>query len=335
MNNRNSIQVSKHLLLAFVLLASIQGFSSRWIGINSNLSEPAKISLISSDIEHSRVHFTLSGFNLREVLTSNGPASIVDITKGSPMQEAGSPDLPKLTTSLVIPDDAEMGAQVIASSYQDFPGMNIAPLKGVLTSDIDPGQVSYIYGNAYNQDAFYPGTIAGMRDPYILRDLRGQTLIVYPFQYNPVTKVLRVYTDITVEVVKISENGTNLLKRKQTEIKINKEYQAIYNRHFLNYGILTYTPLDEYGNILVISYGSFLAAMQPYVNWKRSLGFPTTIVDIDSIGSTPAQIKNFITDYYTAHGLTFVLLVGDNAQIPTYQGSGVGGASDKIGRAHV
>src|SRR5664280_1179711 len=129
MNNRNSIQVSKHLLLTFVLLASIQGFSSRWIGINSNLSEPAKISLISSDIEHSRVHFTLSGFNLREVLTSNGPASIVDITKGSPMQEAGSPDLPKLTTSLVIPDGAEMGAQVIASSYQDFTGMNIAPSK--------------------------------------------------------------------------------------------------------------------------------------------------------------------------------------------------------------
>ena len=328
MNNRNSLRVSKHLLLAFVLLASIPGFSSRWISISRNSPEPARISLISSDIEHSRVHFTLSGFNLREVMTSNGLSTIVEIEKGSPMQEAGSPDLPKLTTSIVIPDNAEMGIRVIASSYQDFPGVDIAPSKGILTRDIDPGKVAYAYGEAYNKDAFYPGTIAGMRDPYILRDLRGQTLIVYPFQYNPVTKVLRVYTDITVEVSKVSDNGTNLLKRRQSETRINKEYQAIYSRHFLNNGNLTYTPLNEYGNILVISYGSFMAAMQPYVSWKRSLGFPTTIVSIDSIGSSPAQIKNFISNYYTAHGLTFVLLVGDNAQIPTYQGSGVGGASD-------
>src|SRR5450759_3581523 len=167
-----------------------------------------------------------------------------------------------------------------------------------------------------------------MRDPYILRDLRGQTLIVYPFQYNPVTKVLRVYNDLTVEVRKVSDKGVNPMVRKTKDIRVNKEFNAIYSRHFLNYGPLNYIPLNDYGNILVISYGTFMTAMQPYVNWKRSIGFPTTIVNIDSVGTTPALIKQYITDYYNAHGLTFVLLVGDNAQVNTYQGSGVGGASD-------
>lgn len=328
MNQKKSIREKKFIFLLFILLVSIPGFSTRWIPINSPTPEAAKISLISSDIEHSRVHFTLSGFNLREVITPNGPSSIIEITKGSPLQEADSPDLPKLTTSLVIPDNAGMDVRVIASSYQDFPGMEIAPSKGILTRDIDPGKIPYKYGNVYTRDAFYPGTIAGLRDPYILRDLRGQTLIVYPFQYNPVTKVLRVYTDLTVEVSKVSESSSNLLQRRSTAVSVNKEFQAIYTRHFLNYGVLTYTPLNEYGNILVISYTSFMTAMQPYVNWKRSLGFPTTMVSIDSVGSSPAQIKQFITDYYNANGLTFVLLVGDNAQVPTYQGSGVGGASD-------
>ncbi len=312
----------------FILFAVIPAFSSRWIGISSINPLAAKISLVSSDQVQSRVHFTLDGFNINEVMTSKGLAYTLSIKKGSPMEVAGAPDLPKLTASLVIPDNAEMEIVVISSSYKDFPGMDIAPSKGVLTRDIDPATVPYRYGAEYSQDAFYPGTLTGLRDPYILRDLRGQTLIVYPFQYNPATKVLRVYNDLTVEVRKISDNGKNPMVRKTKEIRINKEFTAIYSRHFLNYGPINYTPLDEYGNILVISCGTFMTAMQPYVNWKRSIGFPTKMVSIDSVGNTPAQIKQYITDYYNANGLTFVLLVGDNAQVKTYQGSGVGGASD-------
>jgi cytochrome oxidase Cu insertion factor (SCO1/SenC/PrrC family) len=244
------------------------------------------------------------------------------------MEIAGAPDLPKLTTSLVIPDNAEMEAVVVSSSYKDFPGMDIAPSKGVITRDIDPATVPYRYGEEYSRDAFYPGTVTGMRDPYIIRDLRGQTLIVYPFQYNPVTKVLRVYNDLTIEVRKVSDNGMNPLVRKTKDIRFNKEFNAIYSRHFLNYGSLTYTPLNDYGNILVISYGTFMTAMQPYIDWKRSIGYPTTMVSIDSVGTSSAEIKQYITNYYEVHGLTFVLLVGDNQQVTTYEGSGVGGASD-------
>ena len=320
--------MKKLYLSLFILLAVTPGFSSRWIGISSSNPVSAKISLVSSDLVQSRVQFTLPGFNLHEVMTPNGPAYSIDIKKGSPLEVAGAPDLPKLTASLVIPDNAEMEVVVISSSYKDFPGMDIAPSKGVLTRNIDPATVPYRYGNEYSRDAFFPGTITGMRDPYILRDLRGQTLIVYPFQYNPVTKVLRVYHDLTVEVRKVSNNGMNPLVRKTKDLRVNKEFNAIYSRHFLNYGSMVYTPLNDYGNILVISYGTFMMAMQPYVNWKRSIGFPTTMVNIDSVGTTSAQIKQYITDYYEAHGLTFVLLVGDNAQVKTYQGSGVGGASD-------
>ena len=206
--------------------------------------------------------------------------------------------------------------------------MDIAPSKGVITRDIDPATVPYRYGDEYSRNAFFPGMITGMRDPYIIRDLRGQTLIVYPFQYNPVTKVLRVYNDLTIEVRKISDKGMNPLVRRTNDLRINKEFNALYSRHFLNYGVVTYTPLNDYGNILVISYGTFMTAMQPYVDWKRTIGYPTTMVSIDSVGTTSAAIKQYIINYYNTHGLTFVLLVGDNQQITTYQGSGVGGASD-------
>jgi hypothetical protein len=319
----------KKLIFSFFILLSVTpGFSSRWIGISSQNPVAAKISLVSSDLTLSKVQFTLGGFTLHEVATPNGIAFTLDVKKGSPLEIAGAPDLPKLTTSLIIPDDAEMEAVVISSSFQDYPGMDIAPSKGVLSRDIDPGTVAYRYGSEYSSDAFFPGNLTGMRYPHIIRNLRGQTLIVYPFQYNPVTKVLRVYHDLTVEVRKVGNQGINPLVRSTKSIGINKEFSAVYSRHFLNYGSLTYTPLNDYGNILIISYGSFMTAMEPYVTWKRSVGFPTKIVSIDSVGTTPAEIKQYITDYYNANGVTFVLLVGDNQQVKTYQGSGVGGASD-------
>jgi hypothetical protein len=320
--------MKKLVISLIILFAVIPGFSARWIGIGGSDKTAAKISLISSDPGRSRVQFTLAGFSLYDVKAPNGPAYSVAIGKGSPMEVAGAPDLPKLTTSLVIPDDAEMEVVVVSSSYKDFPEMDIAPSKGVFTRDIDPASVPYRYGEEYHRDAFYPGTVTGMRNPYILRDLRGQTLIVYPFQYNPVTKILRVYNDLTVEVRKVSDKGINPLVRKSKYLGINQEFNALYSRHFLNYEPKGYPQLNDYGNILVISYGAFMTAMQPYVSWKRSIGFPTTLVSIDSVGNTSDEIKQYITNYYEANGLTFVLLVGDDAQIGTYQGTDAGGPSD-------
>jgi len=328
MNKTKSNLIIRFSLSVLFLLVVFSGSGSKWVGITNSSPLSAKITLVSSNVEQSRVHLTLAGFNLQEVVTPNGLANIPGVKKGSRMEVSGAPDLPKLTASLVIPDNAAMELVVIASTYKDYPEMNIAPSKGILSRNIDPSAIPYQYGPEYSRDAFYPGSLTGTRNPYILRDLRGQTIIVYPFQYNPVTKVLRVYYDITVEFRKVSELGINPMSRNGKEIRINKEFQSIYSRHFLNYDSTGYIPLNDYGNILVISYGSFMAAMQPYINWKRSIGFPTTMVSIDSVGSTPVQIKQFITNYYNTKGLTFVLLVGDELQVPTYEGTGVGGPSD-------
>ncbi|MCX6245521.1 MAG: C25 family cysteine peptidase [Bacteroidetes bacterium] len=319
----------KKIYLSFLFLLLVTtGFSAQWISISNTVPAPAKAELISSDLKTSTVHFTFDGFNLSEVLTPNGPAGIISIPKGSPVEVSGAPDLPKLTASLIIPDNGTMEAFVVAGSYKDFEGIEVAPSKGVISRETDPSKVPYSYGSEYTKNANFPGTITGMRDPYIMRDLRGQTLIVYPFQYNPVTKTLRVYYDLTVEVRKVSDKGINPLVRKTKDMKVNREFNAVYSRHFLNYGTMTYTPVNDYGNMLVISYGAFMDAMKPYVSWKNAIGIPTTMVSIDSVGTTPAEIRQYITDYYNANGLTFVLLVGDNAQVKTYQGSGVGGASD-------
>ncbi|MEI6898915.1 MAG: C25 family peptidase propeptide domain-containing protein, partial [Bacteroidota bacterium] len=277
--------------LVLFLLVCMTGFSENWIAINSTSPSPAKIKMESSTIERSVVHFSIDGFTLKEVMTSQGVANIVSLGKSTPVQMAGAPDLPKLTTSLVIPDIAGMGFRVLSSTYKDFENIQIAPSKGIITRDIDPSTIPYQYGNAYMKDQFFPGNLVETREPFIVRELRGQTLLIYPFQYNPVTKKLRVWYDLTVELYKNSEIGTNTLTGTSPK-KIDRYFSGVYSNEFLNYDAVSYTPLNDYGKMLVISYGSFMNAMQPYVKWKNQSGIPTVMVDVATIGTTAASIKS-------------------------------------------
>ncbi|MEI6696336.1 MAG: C25 family cysteine peptidase [Bacteroidota bacterium] len=286
----------------------------------------AKIELISSDIQTSVVRFSFDDFITSDVQTSKGSLKNILLNGAFPLQIAGAPDLLKISTSLIIPDDAEMQAEVISKSFTDYPNINIAPSKGNLYRNFDPSQLPYIFGKKYTENRFFPGQLAELQTPYILRDYRGQTLAVYPFQYNPVTKVLRVYKDLMVKISRIGKSKVNVFSRTPSTLKIDNEYCQIYKNQFLNSASVNakYTPVNEQGKMLIICYETFMPAMQALVNWKNISGIPTEMVSFTNAGSTSAAIKTYISNYYTVHGLTYVILVGDVAQIPTFTVSGGG-----------
>ena len=61
----------------------------------------------------------------------------------------------------------------------------------------------------YNTDSFYPGELAHINDPVILRDIRMVQVAMYPVQYNPVTRQLKIYRDLTVSVSYTNDNVIN------------------------------------------------------------------------------------------------------------------------------
>ncbi|MBE9481468.1 MAG: gingipain R, partial [Bacteroidetes bacterium] len=313
--------MKKLILISVVLFSFLNITGNNWINIKSSEPVPAKVNLISSNIETSVLQFSFDGFFTDEVQTPRGIALNINLENTSPLLIAGAPDLLKLTSSVIIPDLAKMELKVISSSFRDFENMEIAPSKGNLTRDIDPASVPYVYGKQYEQDKFFPEKLAELRNPYIIRDYRGQTIVVYPFQYNPVKKVLRVYYDIIIEVKKLNDDGINPLIRDRAPEKISTEFKNIYQRHFLNTSSSRYTPVDDHGNMLIICYADFMSAMQPLIEWKTQTGIPTEIVNVATIGNS-AAIKTYIVNYYNNNGLTFVLLVGDGAQVPTSYSNG-------------
>jgi hypothetical protein len=282
-----------------------------------------KANLVSSTADVTVLKFEVNSYDLMDVATPAGNAKALYVPGAAKILVKGAPELSRLTAALVIPDQAKMKAEVIGSCYIELTDVAIAPSKGVLTRDINPANVPYEFGAVYQRDAFYPGNLVALGKPYIARDLRGQTVNVNPFQYNPVTNVLRVYTEITVKVSNTGEKGENIYlpRDKKSQVQ-HSEFRSIYSRHFINYtedANLQYTPInDPVGNYLIVCYSDFMDEMADFVTWKESIGYDVDLVNYSTIGSS-AALKTYVANYYNTNGLTYLLLVGDYEQIPAFK----------------
>lgn len=279
------------------------------------------VKLISSSENSIVVNVQLNGYNTTKMLTPDGDQFIINVPETAPMLIAGSPELPTLPIPALIGDRAEMSVNVIDAQFADYQGITVAPSKGNLSRQVNPDDVPYTYGEMYQQNAFWPATQAYLEAPYILRDFRGQNIMVRPFAYNPVTHTLRVYESLTIEMKKVSDNGENpKVARKSNTVKTSPEFKASYGRRFINFGASAakYTFREDFGELLVICADQFMEGMQPFVDWKNESGRPTTMVSVTEVGGNNTDvIKNYITNVYNDpnRNLAYVLFVGDYQHI--------------------
>lgn len=308
------------LLIAMFLMTSVLGLSQEWVGVNNNTPVRIQESLVASSESEIIVDVKVAGFYKKEVETSKGTQFVIDAENMAAMLVKGAPSLPMYPISMIIGDNAEMEVSVVKSNYTDFENIELAPSKGNFSRQINPAEVEYVYGEMYQQDAFYPATQASLEAPYILRDFRAQNLMVYPYAYNPVTKTLRVYTDLRIAVKKVGDNGDNKkMSRRDNTISADNEVMASYQHRFINFKSQEkYDFIEDEGEMLVICVDEYMSALQELVTWKNISGRPTTMVPVSQTG-TLDDMKAYISNYYQSHpNLTFVLLVGEYNNLPPY-----------------
>ena len=303
------------LILALGLFVSLS--ATNWVEILGSSDSPTAIQLVNSNITQTTLQLSISGFWYNEVETELGTAWTIDVDGSAKSLEKGKPALPLFASSIIIPGSAKMRAEVISSQFVEYKDVLIAPSKGNFDRTIDPSTVAYEFGPQYKRNEFFPLNITSLRKPYLVRDYRGQSVLINPFAYNPVTKVLRVYYDITVQISEDGVSNINTSSEAAPET-IDASFNSLYQRHFLNYQATAqrYTPVEEQGNMLIIAYGDFMDGMEDYIDWKTKTGTEVEMVDVATIGNA-AAIKAYIADYYEENGLTFVLLVGDAEQVPS------------------
>lgn len=322
--------IKMSLVAVMLLSAASTPAQNRHIVIGKTTADMYKTTLTADGNNSTTVKFELNAIDLIEVETELGKANLVRSFKAPEILEAGEPNLFYLTSTLIIPNTGRAAVEAIYGKYTEIENIEVAPSKGNLKRNIDPKTVPYTKGEVYKRNEFFPQNQVKLQDPFILRDYRGQTVEVYPVQYNPITKVLRIYSEITVQVKHTTEKGENELVSSRANKATEKEFNNVYNSMFLNYtpsNPKTY-PLYEDGELLIICHDAFMDAMQPYVDWKRTIGREVTMVAKSAAGASQAAIKTYIADHYnnTDNNLAYVLLVGDAAQVPA--GSSSYGLSD-------
>ena len=322
----------KKVFLSLMLVAlSTMAIAQQWTGISKSSPAEPVVKLVSSSEQQVVIDFSLAGFYMTRVSTPNGIQQVVSVPKMASMLEAGAPDLPQFPVPAIIGDMAEMEVNIIKSDFKDYQNVEVAPSKGNFSRQIDPETMPYTYGSMYSQNAFYPSAAAYLETPYIIRDFRGQDIMVRPFAYNPVTKTLRVYHNMTIEMRKVSNNGENQKASRKAAQKVSPEMMEAYSHRFINFkdGAKDYNFITDRGEMLVICPDVYMEAMQPFVDWKNQSGRPTTIVSLSEVGgNNDTQIKNYIQNIYNdpEHNLVYILLVGDYSDLTPH--SLGGGRSD-------
>ena len=305
----------KRIFLTVLGLLLLQtAIAQEWHSLNSKSDESYSTTLLKSTDNSVVVDLVLNGFYTNEVTTSRGAAIVLSNDDMASIVEAGQPNLLSLSVPVVINDYSKMDVRVLDVSYVDYPNVELAPSRGDFPRSINPADVPYTYGDIYQEDAFFPALQVRLDSPYIIRDFRGQNIIVTPFAYNPVSKVLRVYNKMRIEMFSTKGEGENVFERRSNNINLDSDFDKIYSSRFINYkeAGAKYNVVEEQGDLLVICYDDFMVAMQPFVDWKKAIGRETTMVSTTEAGGSTNSIKTFITTQYSNNpNLTHVLLVGD------------------------
>ncbi|MBI5404309.1 MAG: T9SS type A sorting domain-containing protein [Ignavibacteriae bacterium] len=219
--------------------------------------------------------------------------------------EAGMPDLAGTGRYLAVPEGATVTYRIVSYKTEVIKDIDIAPAPE-LPLDNDPNPLKYTKNQSvYSRNAYYPESPVRISETGKIRGLDVVILGITPFQYNPVTRELIVYTDLKVQVDFIGGNG-----KFGDDSYRNRWWEPILADNILNYSSLPVINFDtrykdimtengyEYV-IIVPNNPEFSAWADTIKNFRNAQGIKTGVYKLSEIGgNTVSIIKNWVTNAY-------------------------------------
>ncbi len=280
-----------------------------------------------------QLNITLSGVEIENVAIDGADYTQVRIPGHWFTLDQGQPELPFITSSLIIPDAGTPVVRVTKSTWRAIGTNPVVPSKGNIPRTVDPSTVPYSFGAVYTSDGIFPAEEASLARPFIMRDFRGVSLRINAVRWDAGSGQLLALESMTLEVETSGAGGINIKQRPakgDQPVRIDPQFANLYRLGFDNYQTSDkYNMVAVGGRLLVVSHDSFMGPIQPFVEWKRSMGLKVELISTGSVGGTTAGIQGAIDALYAEpEGLTYVILVGDQAQVPSYSGTYEGADDD-------
>lgn len=282
----------------------------------------------------------IQGFEAIEINTPEGIFNKLIVPSYVHSKEYGKPELPQIQKLIEIPIGADITTELLAYEKQtllltDF-GINhkLIPSQPSISKGEDASSVPFkYYPEIYDQDEFLGKEIVTVERLGILRGVQIARLTIAPFKYNPVSNELMIFNNIELHV----SYGT--ADYKQTQLLKEKNYTPAFNPSFselLNYKPLAKDLITTYPvKYVIVSDPMFQNDLQNFIEWKTKKGFNVVeaYTNDPMVGSTTTSIKAYLEGLYTAGTAadpapSYVLFVGDVAQVPAHNGNSGSHVSD-------
>ncbi len=269
---------------------------------------------INGDEEYYKINFSFHSATVANTIVEGKDYQFLHIDGFIKMGLVGAPALPLRKEVIAMPPGAAGKISIVNSTYFEYDGYMIHPaLEPARDTEGAPEPEFWIDEKVYNTDAFFPANIVEITDVALMRGVPLAYTEIRPVQFNPVTKKIRVYTQIEFRLdyqgdkasfSNIAEGNslhfTNLLKRN------------VINSDNIPDGSSNTDSKAGEKNYIIITHAEYLSAANDLAAWKRQLGYSVEVVSQSSW--TAAQVKTAIENLYDSWNPKpdYFLIIGDH-----------------------
>ena len=308
----------KTVSIFLMLILTVSGiYASEWLSFDGTTTQaPPTITVLSSDNSSTVINVHIPGAYVVEKVVDDTTYHSFEFMDYAMMQDVGKPALPVIHDLVGIPSSAAVTITVQDSStFWGYNGFKIYPYQKPQEGNA-PADSFYKDNEFYQTDEFYPANKVETGTPAILRDVRVNKFSLYPMIYNPVLDSMIVYWNITIRLDYSGRDTRNILINSRTNV--SPAFDDLYQNSIVNYDYLDLTRDELVNGYLIITPAEYADMIQPLADWKIQKGIPTDI-EIVSPGCNTADVKDIIIQHYNNDNIEYVLLVGNEFDIPLYE----------------
>ena len=147
------------------------------------------------------LEFTIPPFEMETVQGPDGRYQRIRVQGWTNTSRVGYPELPFTAVLVQIPQEGTVRVQILEDEHETLMDYRIYPVPRLVLSKKGEPTTEFIKdADAYSFSVFYPGELAVIGSPSVVRGTSVARLEIYPFQWNSMTKELCYHKKIRIMV---------------------------------------------------------------------------------------------------------------------------------------
>lgn len=278
------------------------------------------------------VTYRFGGFTVEKTTIGGKDLHSIRINSIPVVGEKGNPELPAITDLLSVAS-SNVKVEVVNQTFKEYKTFYIAPSKGAICQSETEVSDSLVFSDVYNKNAYFPESGANLLTVQSYRSYPFASVRLNPIQFNPVTKTIKCYTEITYRLSWIKSDF-----HSEAAIAGDENLPLNYKKmpSLLRGVVADYVPSNdttesaslragdaslskEYADYLIVTTDKFLPAVEKFKNWKAKLGYKCKVISKADWAYSPNDVRQAIkTAYTTNEKPEYLLIVGDIDDVPAY-----------------